>query len=97
MTINDSTPIAMLTAKQLKDYLFSEGGNVKPTSNEQSEQPREKHYLYGIKQLANFLNVCYVTAWKLKETTLRSAVYQQGRVIVIDADEVLKIMGNGNG
>ena len=93
MQISDNTPIAMLTAKQLKDYLFGEDGH---TDKSQPEPPREKRYLYSIKELANFLSVSYKTAWNLKDTVLRPAVYQQGRVIMIDADKVLELMSNGN-
>lgn len=96
MAISDNTPIAMLTAKQLKDYLFGDGVNCSPTSKNQPDQPKEKRYLYSIKQLASFLNVSYKTAWNLKDTILRPAVYQQGRVIMIDADKVLELMSNEN-
>ena len=97
MQINDNTPIAMLTAKQLKDYLFGDDGNNTPTSKQPEQQP-EKRYLYSVKQLATFLSVSYATAWKLKDTVLRQAVYQQGRVIMIDADKVLSLMeSKGNG
>lgn len=93
MQISDNTPIAMLTVKQLKDYLFGEDGH---TDKNQPEPPREKRYLYSIKELANFLSVSYKTAWNLKDTVLRPAVYQQGRVIMIDADKVLELMSNEN-
>lgn len=98
MAISDNTPVAMLTIKQLKDYLFGDDGSISPANNQRPEQQQEKRYLYGVKQLATFLNVCYATAWKLKETTLKPAVYQQGRVIMIDADMVLSLMeSKGNG
>ena len=98
MAISDNTPVAMLTIKQLKDYLF---GEVSPrmdghTDKNQPDQSKEKRYLYSIKELASFLNVSYKTAWSLKETVLRPAVYQQGRVIMIDADKVLELMSNEN-
>ena len=96
MAISDNTPVAMLTIKQLKDYLFGDDGSKSPANNQRPEQQHEKRYLYGVKQLATFLKVCYATAWKLKETTLKPAVYQQGRVIVIDVDKVLELMSNEN-
>lgn len=95
-TITDNTPVAMLTVKQLKDYLFGDDGSDTPTSKQQPGQQPEKRYLYSVKQLATFLNVSYVTAWKLKKNILRPAVYQQGRVIMIDADMVLELMSNEN-
>lgn len=90
----DSTPIFQLTAKQLKDYLFGDDGS-KAAPAAQQHQQQEKRYLYSVKQLADFLKVSYTTAWKMKDTKLRSAVYQQGRTILIDVDKVLKIMCNG--
>ena len=97
MQINDNTPIAALTVGQFKE-LF---GEFSPrmdghTDKSQPEPPREKRYLYSIKELANFLSVSYKTAWNLKDTVLRPAVYQQGRVIMIDADKVLELMSNEN-
>lgn len=96
MTNFDNTPIAMMTAGQLKSYLFGDGGNGTP-AGEQKQASTEKRYLYSVKQLAAFLNVSYPTAWKLKDTTLRPAVYQQGRTILFDVEKVLELMGNGNG
>ena len=96
--INDNTPIAMLTAKQLKDYLFGDGGSNTTSNKQKPEQQPGKRYLYSVKQLATFLNVSYATAWKLKNSVLRPAVYQEGRVIMIDIDKVLALMeSKGNG
>lgn len=91
----DNTPIAMLTARQLKDYLFGDGQQEREAPPTPSNKDG-KRYLYGVNGLAKFLNVSYPTAWKLKETKLKSAVYQQGRVIMIDADKVLELMSNEN-
>ena len=92
----DSTPIAMMTARQLKDYLFGDDAATR-TNTKQHEQPTEKRYLYSVKQLANFLKASYPTAWKLKETVLRPAIYQQGRTILIDTDKVLQLMSEKDG
>ena len=86
--------IATMTAAQLKDYLFGEAG-AKSETNTKADAGKEKRYLYSVRELASFLRVSYTTAWKLKSTVLKSAVYQQGRTILIDADEVVKLMGNG--
>ena len=77
----DSTPIAMMTARQLKDYLFGDDAATR-TNTKQHEQPTEKRYLYSVKQLANFL---------------RPAIYQQGRTILIDTDKVLQLMSEKDG
>ena len=46
------------------------------------------HGVSGIKQL---FNCSYPTAHKLKETILKPAIRQQGRVIVVDADLAMKL------
>ena len=94
MQINDSTPLAALTVGQFKE-LFGEGTTrTEGNTDKNQPEPNEKRYLYSIKELASFLNVSYKTAWTLKDTVLRPAVYQQGRVIMIDAEKVLELMSN---
>ena len=96
MTINDNTPIAALTVGQFKELFGEVSPRMDGHTDKNADQSKEKRYLHSIKELASFLNVSYKTAWTLKETVLRPAVYQQGRVIMIDADMVLELMSNEN-
>ena len=88
--ITDDTPIAMLTVGQLRSVLDSSlrDRTDKPDEMSTATQKRYVHGVSGIKQL---FNCSYPTAHKLKETILKPAVKQQGRVIVVDADLALKL------
>lgn len=88
--ISDDTPIAMLTVGQLRSVLDSSLRDriEKPVETDTSTPKRYVHGVSGIKQL---FNVSYPTAHKLKETILKPAVKQQGRVIVVDAELALKL------
>lgn len=88
--ITDDTPIAMLTVGQLRSVLDSSIRDriEKPVETDTSAPKRYVHGVSGIRQL---FNVSYPTAHKLKETILKPAVKQQGRVIVVDAELALKL------
>lgn len=53
------------------------------------EDPR---YIYGIQGLSEYLHCSKSTAQKLKNTTLRKAVRQCGRIIVFDRNLVDKLI-----
>ena len=88
--ITDDTPIAMLTVGQLRSVLDSSIREriEKPVETDTSTPKRYVHGVSGIKQL---FSCSYPTAHKLKETILKPAVKQQGRVIVVDAELALKL------
>lgn len=95
--ISPSTPIAMMTAGQLKDFL---GLNVpsRENSKEQTEgeQPQAKRYVYGLKGIKELFHVSHVTAQRYKNTFLAPAVTQQGRKIMVDADKALQLFAENN-
>ena len=88
--ISDDTPIAMLTVGQLRSVLESSlrERTEKPVETDTSATKRYVHGVCGIRQL---FNCSYPTAHKLKETILKPAVKQQGRVIIVDAELALKL------
>lgn len=88
--ISDDTPIAMLTVGQLRSVLEStlRDKTEKSVETDSSVPKRYVHGVYGIKQL---FNCSYPTAHKLKETILKPAIKQQGRVIVVDVDLAMKL------
>ena len=88
--ISDDTPIAMLTVGQLRSVLDSslKERTVKP---EETDITAPKRYVHGIVGIKNLFNVSYPTAYKMKQTILRPAISQQGRVILTDVDLALKI------
>lgn len=64
------------------------------------KQAREAHGLgvvYGIKGLASLLGVSERTARYIKQSgTLRGAIRQQGRTIIIDSKRALELFGKFN-
>lgn len=87
MTITESTPIAMLTVGQLREVL-----GVKADNKQQPEKVETgQKYVYGIAGIRTLFNVSHVTACKFKETIIREAVSQNGRVIVTDVEKAMEL------
>ena len=52
-----------------------------------------KHYIYGMKELANLLGCSVSTAHRIKKSgVINEAIAQNGKVIVIDADLAIDLM-----
>ncbi len=62
------------------------------------ELKKEKHYEYGIKGLAKILGVSRAKAYSVKASgILDEAIFQNGKVIVIDVDKALSLFAGKNG
>lgn len=88
--IEDSTPIAMLTVGELKRVLEK----AQPVEAKTEEQRKYVHGLRGIREL---FNVSHATAQKYKDTILKEAVSQQGRVIITDVEKALELFNKNGG
>ena len=93
MEITDETPIVMLTVGQLKEYLGLTSDLIKKIQAKKEIPVPEppKRYVHGVAGIKSLFNCSYPTAHKLKETIIKPAVKQQGRVIVVDAELALKL------
>ncbi len=87
--ITENTPVVMLTLGQLREALKMKD-EKKPI--ETNEKP--KRYVYGIQGIRQLFNVSHVTAIKYKNTIIKDAVSQQGRVIVTDVDKAMELFKN---
>jgi len=85
MVITDDTPVTFLTVRELREVLRQE---TKEETKDTAELPR---YVYGIKGIRQLFNVSHDTACKYKNTIIKDAVYQQGRVIVTDTAKALDL------
>ncbi len=87
---NDSTLVRDLTLGQLKAALFSP---VQTEDGKTSVAPiaKPKRYIYGIKGIEDYFHVSHKTAQRFKNTFLKPAVNQNGRVICIDADLAMQL------
>lgn len=68
-----------------------------PCVNEYAEprvaQKSEKHLVYGLKGIADFLHQSITTAWRLKKSgKYDAAISQHGRCIITDTDKLLELM-----
>ena len=94
--ITDNTPIAMLTISQLTGYL-RESLFPKPLLDllekqiQIDDEKKCKRYVHGVAGIKSLFNCSYPTAHKLKETIIKPAVHQQGRVILVDVELALKL------
>lgn len=87
-TVNEETPVAMLTVRQLREALFMTGGESKESEKKEVAQ---KRYVFGLAGIRSLLGVSLPTAHRLKNTILAGAVSQQGRIIVTDAEKALQL------
>ena len=88
--ITDDTPIAMLTVGQLKSVLDS-SLRERTDKSDETNAATPKRYVHGVVGIKQLFNCSYPTAHKLKETILKPAVTQQGRVIIVDVDFAMKL------
>lgn len=92
INITDDTPIAMLTVGQLREVLFPKALLDLIEKQQQIDEERiPRRYVHGVVGIKQLFNCSYPTAHKLKETILKPAIKQQGRVIVVDVDHAMKL------
>lgn len=92
INITDDTPIVLLTVGQLREVLFPKALLDLIEKQQIIEEERiPKRYVHGVVGIKQLFNCSYPTAHKLKETILKPAVKQQGRVIIVDADLAIKL------
>lgn len=89
MVVDDSTPVSMLTVGQLRKALFPDFEKVTIEPNKPTVP--EKRYVYGLAGIRSLFNVSIPTAHRLKNTILKEAVSQQGRVIVCDVERAMQL------
>ena len=87
--VNDETPVSMLTVGQLKKALFGDEGKTKQETSEPAAPA--KRYVYGLAGIRALLNESTPTAHRLKNTVLKEAVSQQGRIIVTDVEKAMQL------
>lgn len=74
------------TAQPLSPYDF-------PYGESGTERKQEKHLVYGLKGIADFLHQSITTAWRLKKSgKFDAAISQRGRCIITDTDKLLELM-----
>jgi len=82
------TPLWQLTVDQFMSLL---NANRQNEPGEANDSQAHKRYVHGVSGIKSLFNCSYPTAHKLKETIIKPAVHQQGRVILVDADLAIKL------
>jgi hypothetical protein len=90
--INNETPVAMLTAGELKQVL-------KDVQPEQAiEEKKEKRVVYGIPGIAKIFDCSIPTAQRIKSSgKIDRAITQPGRKIIVDANLAVELAGKKEG
>ena len=83
-SVDDSTPLSMLTVGQLKSI-------IKPSLSSADTSHQQKHLVYGLDGICKLFHCRESRAQKLKNTIIRDAVSQDGRTIVVDADLAIEL------
>lgn len=92
MIITNETPIAALTVGQFKE-LFLRKEEV-----ETAKVPEEgKRYVRGIAGIARLFQCSTVTAQRYKDTFLRPAVQQRGRIVITDVEKAKALFNERKG
>ncbi len=66
---------------------------VNPFIERELPKQHEKHLVYGLKGIADFLHQSITTAWRLKKSgKYDAAISQRGRCIITDTDKLLELM-----
>ena len=88
-TINDSTPLGVLTVGQFKDVFAQYVGSGNAT-----EQNNKRHYEYGLRGLAKIFSCSIPTAQRIKQSgKIDGAIVQTGRKIVVDVERAIELAG----
>ncbi len=66
---------------------------VIPSSANDGQDKNEKHLIYGLKALADFLHQSVTSAWRVKKNPkYKSAFMQKGRCIITDTNKLMELM-----
>lgn len=83
---NETTPIWQLTVGQFLDLMDSRH----PYEQAARKSP-ERRYVKGLHGIISLFGCSKPTAMKLKNTIIKDAVSQNGRVIITDAEKAIQL------
>lgn len=86
--------IAVFTPEQLKEFTAEIVRETLAATNSTStpEQPTAaRRFVRGLRGIAELFNVSHTTAQIYKDSFLRPAVIQRGRIIMIDAEKAIEL------
>ena len=90
MIIENTTPLAALTVGDIKELLRELGITTK-TESAKPASGNARRYVYGLKGIQSLFGCSHLTAQRYKDTFLKPACMQQGRKIVIDAEQAVEL------
>lgn len=87
MGITKETRLIDLSLGELVEYLQA---NIKPSQQEKAG----KEFVYGYKGVQTLFNCSNATACKLIHGKIKDAVFQDGRMIVVDKEKALRLFNS---
>lgn len=91
--ITGDTPLAALTVSQFLE-LLDRGKAPEPAPVQCTDHT--DGYAYGLKGIRQLFGVSHTTAQRYKDTFLKPAVKQNGRVIVTDVERAMQLFNEYN-
>lgn len=91
--ITGETPIAALTVSQFVE-LLGKDRSPEPAPAQPTDHTHDR--VYGLKGIRQLFGVSHATAQRYKDTFLKPAVKQNGRVIVTDVAKALELFDEYN-
>lgn len=86
LQFNETTPIWQLTVGQFLKLMDSRNSHEQTT-----KKSPERRYVKGLHGIISLFGCSKPTAMKLKNTIIKDAVSQNGRVILTDAEKAIQL------
>ncbi len=89
--MQNQNQIIVLTPEQLTEIVSEATRNAVEARQSESDNSKERHYVYGLRGIRELFGVSHPTAQRYKNTFLAPAVMQRGRKIIVDVDKAMQL------
>jgi len=87
LNLSESTPMWQLTLGQFLKIIDSR----LPKEKSETPKPAEHRYVRGLQGITSLFGCSRPTALKLKNTIIKDAVSQNGRIIITDVEKAIQL------
>lgn len=89
MDFSKTNAVILITETDFEKAIYS--AVEKALENKKVATKDQPQYVRGLKGIRELFGVSHATAQKYKDTILKDAVSQQGRVIIVDVEKALEL------